>query len=322
MSKKILVTGIGGNVGQGILRNILSLKYDIKIIGTDTKAISAGNHFCDKVYQVPFSGSDAYIPSILKICEKEHVDLIIPSTDYESYFLALAKKNLPTLASSEAEINKIFLDKYLTWVNFNRFSIPFTPTCLPSQYKDQFEELIVKPREGVGSKDIHINPGNPKDFSDKYIIQKVIPGKEITTAFYVTKNKKLLGQITFLRSLVFGATNVCEVTFAYDKQIEKIIHLIIENFDIKGSCNIQSIVDDKGVIFPFEVNCRISGTNSIRGQFGFEDVKYTVDEYLFNKSPKKPVIKKGSAIRILMDVIYPDISVNKIRNKSTKHHLF
>ena len=97
---------------------------------------------------------------------------------------------------------------------------------------------------------------------------------------------------------------------------------IIKNFKIKGSCNIQSIVDKKGKITPFEGNCRISGTNSIRSQFGFEDVKYTIEEYLFNKKPKKPIIKKGAAVRILMDVIYPGIGLNKIKNKSTKHYMF
>lgn len=322
MVKRILVTGIGGNVAQGILRNIIALKYGIRLIGTDTKSVSAGTHLCDKTYQVSYSSTPDYIPEILKICEKEKIDLIIPGTDYETYYLALAKDKLPTLVSSDSEVAHTFLNKYETYLAFCRLSIPFAKTILPSKYKNEFDEIIVKPTEGAGSKSILINPPNPQDFPDSYIIQELLKGKEITTAFYVTKDKKLLGHITFFRSLVHGATGICEVTFDFNKDMEALIKKIINNFDIKGSCNIQSIVDKKSIITPFELNCRISGTNSIRSQFGFEDVKYTLEEYLFNMTPKKPTIKKGSAVRILMDVIYPGIGIGQIKDKSTDHYIF
>lgn len=320
--KKVLVTGIGGNVGQGILRNLQNLNYDLYLIGTNTELVSGGNHLCDRVYKVPFSKSSDYIPKILSISKREEIDLIIPSTDYEVYYLALASDKLPTIAGSDIKTAKTFLNKYETWQAFNKLSIPFTQTILPSLYNNDFDEIIVKPCEGRGSRDIHINPDNPEAFSDEYIIQKLIKGTEITTAFYVTKKGNLLGHITFKRTLLSGATDKCAVTFDYDKQIEKIIEKIMKNFNIKGSSNIQSIVDKKSNIIPFEINCRISGTNSIRGQFGFEDVRYTIEEYLFNKTPRKPKAKKGSAVRILMDIIYPGINLEDIKDKSTKHYIF
>lgn len=322
MSKNVLVTGIGGNVGQGILRNISSYNYNIKLIGTNTSAVSGGNHLCYIVYKVPVAYSEDYIPKIKKICQKERIDLIIPSTDYEVYHLAKAADKLPLIATSDADVALIFLNKCRTWQALKKFSIPFAETRLPSEYKDEFEEIIVKPVEGRGSRDLQINPPNPKSFSDDFIIQKLYKGVEITTAFYVTKQRKLLGQITFIRILSHGLTDQCEVTFKYNIQIEKIIRKLMKSFDIKGSCNIQAIVQKTGNIIPFEVNGRISGTNSIRGQFGFEDVRYTLQEYLFNKAPKKPNIKKGAATRIIMDVIYPNINLNGIKNKSTKHYMF
>ena len=321
MTKKILVTGIGGNVAHGVLRNISNLKISAFLVGTDVKKVSAGNHLCDKVYKIPISSSADYIPSIIKICKKEKIDLIIPTTDSETYYLAKAKEKLPVLASSDAKVAKTFLNKYKTWLAFKKLNIPFAQTSLPSEYKNEFKEIIVKPAEGVGSKGIQINPKDPKSFSDDYIIQKLYKGEEITTAFYVTKDKKLLGFITFKRSLYHGTTTICEVTFKYDQALKKLIKKIVENFDIKGSCDIQSIVTDNGKIIPFELNCRLSGTNSIRGEFGFEDVRYTIDEYLFNKKVKKPLIKKGSSIKIWIDIIYPDINIKDIKDRSTKHYI-
>lgn len=322
MSKRILVTGIGGNVGQGILRNIISIDPKIILIGTNTNAISAGNHLCDRTYTVPFSKQRSYIPKIINICQKEKIDLIIPSTDYESYYLAVHRGELPVVACSPARETEIFLNKWKTAKSFSEKSIIFAETLLPKDYKSDFKEYIIKPAEGRGSREIYINPPDPKRFSDDYILQCLYKGQEITVSFYVKKNGQLLGFITLIRSLDNGMTDQCEVSFDYDKEVEKLINKIINNFKIRGSCNLQAIVTKKGRIVPFELNCRISGTNSVRANFGFEDVRYTLEEYLYDKTPRKPKIQQGAAIRIAMDIIYPHAKLRDAKDKKTEHYLF
>jgi carbamoyl-phosphate synthase large subunit len=323
MNKTVLITGIGGNVGQGILRNIIRCRYSVKIIGTDIVAVSAGNHLCDAVYAVPAAGEIKYIPAIKNICNAERVDLIIPSTDIETYYLALAEDKLPQLSTSPADVSLTFYNKLRTWQSFHAASIPFAETILPSEYRNNFPAYIVKPITGVGSRNIFTNPNHPERFSDEYVVQRLHKGTEITTAFYVTKQKKLHGFITFTRILVNGMTQQCEVTKKYDTKLDQLLHTILKHFDIKGACNIQSIVEERsGKIIPFEVNGRISGTNSIRSQFGFEDVRYTMDEYLYGRPPKTLHITQGSAIRIMMDIIYPDRQLAVINNKQDKHYMF
>lgn len=322
MSHNVLVTGVGGVVGQGILRNIAACSYDIRLVGTNTGRVSAGNHLCDQVYDVPFSYEEGYLEQIRTICRDENIDLIIPATDYEVYYLATAQDTLPPVAGSPAETAKIFLDKYLTWLELEKRGIPFAESSLPSAYGGEFSECIVKPREGRGSRGIHFNPENPGAFSDDNVVQRLHHGIEITTGFYVTAERQLLGHITLERTLSSGATNSCSVSFKHNDEIERIITHIVEAFEIRGSCNIQSIVTSDNRIIPFEINCRISGTNSIRSQFGFTDVKYTIDEHLYHKPLTRPRISKGSAVRILLDVIYPDISLDDVQNKNTPHYLY
>ncbi len=323
MDKTVLVTGIGGNVGQGILRNIIHCDYNVRIVGTDTVAVSAGNHLCDVVYSVPIASATEYIPEMRKLCDYEKVDLIIPSTDIETYFLALAAEKLPQLSSSSVDVSLTFYNKLLTWKSFNKSSIPFAETMMASEYRNNFLSYIVKPITGVGSRNIFINPDHVESFSDEYVVQRLYKGIEITTAFYVTKQKELHGFITFTRTLCNGMTQQCEVTKRYDLQLERLLHQILKLFYIKGSCNIQSIVDETtGQIIPFEINGRISGTNSIRAQFGFEDVRYTLDEYLFNRSPQPPHIINGSAIRMMMDIIYPNKELKEIKNNHDKYYQF
>jgi carbamoyl-phosphate synthase large subunit len=320
--KSILVTGIGGNVGQGILRNILQEKFPVRVVGTNTEVISSGTHLVHALYKVPYAYEEGYLKRIIEICRIEKIDLIIPATDYETYYLTLARSQLPSIASSDAEVNQIFLDKYKTAKAYSAAGIIFAPTVLPSQYQGQWKDVVVKPREGRGSRGLAINPPRISEYPDTYVVQELLKGVEITVSFYVTRKDRVIGNITFARELYSGMTARCFVTFDYEAKVHAIITAMVKHFKIRGSCNIQAIVSAENEVVPFEINGRISGTNSIRSQFGFPDVKWTVEEYLFDKEPKKPNVKKGAAIRMLMDVIYPGIELSQIENSKTKHYIF
>ncbi|WP_140937952.1 ATP-grasp domain-containing protein [Sphingobacterium lumbrici] len=323
--KTVLVTGIGGNVGQGILRNILRTGYPIRIVGCNVTDFSAGNHLCDAFYKVPYAMEESYMERINTIVVAEDVDLIIPSTDYEVYYLALNKAKLKNkVIVSELRTAQTYLDKYISYEFHKEHGLPFAEAYLPKDYPTgKFDDIIVKPREGRGSRGIHINPDDLSRFDDSYMVQKLIKGKEITTAFYVNKSNELHGFITLERKLDNGATNECFVNRDYDKKLEQILIKMIAVNQFKGSANLQSIVDDQGNIVPFEINCRISGTNSIRSNFGFEDVKYTLEEYLYDLEPTKAQVTEGSAVRILMDVIYPrQRDLSKLKDNSFEHFIF
>ena len=319
----ILVTGIGGNVGQGILRNIRSFDPNLRLIGTDVRPVTGGNYLCDEVHQTPVASAPNFAAAIKKICRKSGVQLIIPSTDVEGYHLSLNTKELPTLAFPVPATNMMFWDKYSTWQHFTKNKIPFAESCLPSEWKGQFKKYIVKPKRGQGSKNLHFNPPNVKEFSDAtFVVQNLYEGEEITTAFYVTKKRKMHGSITFRRQLQTGFTAICEVTHDFDKRLFSIMNAMAEIFEIAGACNIQSIALPDGRIYPFEINGRISGTNSIRSQFGFKDVQYTVEEYLLGKDPSPVHITPGCAARVLLDVIFPGQSLSEVKNKNSRFYIY
>ena len=324
-AKNVLVTGIGGNVGQGIIRNIRSLPYDIRIVGTNIADFSSGNYLCDEFYKLPYAYDNGFIDGMMEVVESEKIDLIIPSTDYEIYYLAKSKEKFacPIAASDEAT-TLIYLDKYETWKHHKKHAIAFAESLLPSQYKNNFKECILKPKKGRGSRGLHINPENLSSFSDEeYMVQELHHGEEITTAFYVTRDKELHGLITMSRSLENGTTSLCKVVSTYDSQVEEIILKMILHSGLSGSANLQSIVTAEGRIIPFEVNCRISGTNSIRSNFGFKDVMYTLQEFLLGEAPEKPVIIPGVAVRVLLDVIYLHQSdFSSLKDNSAEHFIF
>jgi carbamoyl-phosphate synthase large subunit len=322
--RTVLVTGVGGNVGQGILRNIISLNLPIRLIGVDVSSFTPGNHLCDVTYQVPYSYHDDYIPTIGHIIDIEKVDLVIPSTDYEVYYLSKSSSQLRSIIlASDAQTAKTYLDKYESYKFLSKNNIPFAKSWLTGDYDFSEKEIIAKPREGRGSRGIILNPEKPNELPKGYMIQPLIKGKEITTAVYVNKFGELHGLFTMERSLTNGTTTESKVIFEFDSKLKDIAQKMINLGGIVGSFNIQSIVTNEEEIMPFEINCRISGTNSIRHNFGFQDVKYAIQEYLLNESPDKPRPIEGIATRILMDVIYPNTSnFELLNNKMVSHILY
>jgi carbamoyl-phosphate synthase large subunit len=322
--KTVLVTGIGGNVGQGVLRNIRSLGLNIRIVGTDISNFTAGNHLCDATHVTPYAYSENYISKISAIITQEDVQLVIPTTDYEVYYLALNSNKLNAkIAASSQEVASIYLDKYKTYLHHNELKIPFAKSWLPSEFKNEISNVIVKPREGRGSRGIYINPEFPQKFSDEYLIQPFHQGKEITTAFYVKKDGSLHGLFTMERELVNGATSKSNTSRKYDDQLTQIIEKMISHKGLAGSINLQSIVDESDTVIPFEVNCRISGTNSIRHNLGFQDVKYTIQEYLLDEQPDAVNAIDGIAVRLLYDIIYPNaVNEYELNNNNSQHIVY
>jgi carbamoyl-phosphate synthase large subunit len=318
---KVLVTGIGGVVGQGISRNIKDMNANVSVIGTNVVNVSAGNYLCERVYTVPYAYDENYITAVRSIAEDEGIGLIIPSTDYESYYLGASREQFKChVACSPAYITKFCLDKYSNYIEFSRHKIPFASSILPSQYKGEFDKCIVKPREGRGSRNIFINPASPRTFDDSYLVQEYLEGPELTSTIYINRSGGVHGIITFVRELEQGNTSKCEVVFEYDEYLLGLVNNILQYYPFSGSFNIQSRVTSKGIV-PFEINCRISGTNSVRSQFGFNDVAYTVEEYLFGQEASKPNVIKGSALRVILDIIYPGISLDQISNASDNFYI-
>jgi carbamoyl-phosphate synthase large subunit len=318
--KNILVTGIGGNVAQGVLRIINSLEHDIIVFGIDISDFTSGNHLCHKTFKVPYANKSSFIPTIVKLIEEYKIDLIIPTTDLEGLFLSKYKLEIPcNILISQHSLVKNCYDKYLTYKIFKKNKIDFVDTYLTSEYEiEKFENIILKPRSGRGSRGIHINPNDLSIFNDDYIVQELKIGKEITTSAYIDKKGNLISYISLERELENGTTVQTRFFDENQESLLEIIKKIMTLGKIKGSFNVQSIYDGEKY-HPFEVNLRISGTNSIRHCYGFKDVEWGIKEYLYDELIDKTIIKINKKIvarRILMDVIYYENNEKELPNFS------
>ncbi len=324
MPHSVLVTGIGGNVAQGVLRILRDIDLDLTVIGTNTRELSAGNHLCDAVYRVPLAVDAAYPDALRRICEKHGVALIVPCTDDESVHAHRAVGADFKVAGTAPDTSAVFFDKLETVRVLSAAGVPFAPGCLPSEYDGRFEQVIVKPRTGRGSRGIVRNPPDPRAFDDRHLVQRLVSGTEITSGIYVRANGELHGVITFERELdATGTTVRCHVAHQHDDAVLGVVRSLVDAFPIRGCCNVQSIASPDGSIWPFEVNCRVSGTASIRHSLGFRDVEWLVRELLLGEDPPRaPTNVEGTALRMLLDVVYPGIRPEDVGGRETPHDMF
>src|SRR5437879_652633 len=84
---KIAVTGVGGGVGQSVIKSFDQTDYEV--VGLDAELLGTGLYAVPCSYLIPYANSREYIPKLLEICKKEECKLLFPGLDAELKVLSL-----------------------------------------------------------------------------------------------------------------------------------------------------------------------------------------------------------------------------------------
>ena len=323
MSKiNILVTGVGSEVGQGIIKALRLSKYNCNIVGCDANPNSAGFFMSDSHYVIPMAASKDYLDNVMKICKNHSIKLIFSGTDQELKVLSKNRslfKNINTLLVVQPEkLLNIFSSKYNTYQFLKDNGIPVPATMLVDdkvsikKVMNEFNfPLILKPDISHGSKNMYLVHNKEElnlylklSKNKKYVIQQYLPAddQEYTCGVFNCKHLKEPYVIIFKRKLIEGVSGVAEIVF--DKDILSVCKKVVKSSNLEGAINIQ-LRKFKSKPFIFEINPRYSSTVGIRAKCGFNDAQMAIDYFLFNKIPVKPNIKKKKVLRY-KDEIYID----------------
>lgn len=326
MKLNIGITGIGGNIGLGILNSLKMSKYkNARIIGMDNNSFSVGLYKADKSYIIPKADSPKYFYEIVKICKKEKINALFISTEKELVFLSknredFFKKTKTELMIVNPKIIEICLDKWKTCLFLKEKNIPYPKSVLATNNQKEISDfikkigfpLVIKPRESRGARDVYIIKSLEElDFYKNKINQPILQKyllpceEEYTCGVFGVFGKTFI--IIFKRELIDGITNkaiVCK-----DKEIEELCKKISKALDLNGSINIQLRKTKEGPV-PFEINPRYSSTVSIRSHLGFNDVEWAIDAFLLGKKNIKYIApKKGRLVLRYYENFYPKKSV-------------
>lgn len=166
---RILITSVGGQVGQNIL-DVLEIRRNfVEVLGINSIAESHGNFRCDKIFLVPPTEKESLFEKAFEeILNCEQPDIILAGRDIDVLFLAGYKEKHPEIGHrfvcGNSSIAQIMYDKHRTYQYAVKNNLPFADTFLYSERSNQdgLNEfiakhrfpLIVKPRRGCGSQNV------------------------------------------------------------------------------------------------------------------------------------------------------------------------
>ena len=79
--RNILVTGVGGGIGQSVLKALEDTPYGV--VGVDSEELAAGLHAVPKAYKGCYAADPRFIDRLLEICREEECGLIFAGLDVE-----------------------------------------------------------------------------------------------------------------------------------------------------------------------------------------------------------------------------------------------
>jgi carbamoyl-phosphate synthase large subunit len=278
--KRILVTAVGSDVSDGIVRCILSEMKDVLLFGCDIKPFVPNLNHLKKYFHIPQYDTDAYWPIIQSVCIEYQITYFIPTSEPEIIFMDrhrdfFTENNIYLIINNSRIIN-IVTSKYRT-AKFLRRNNVFAPdTFLPEFLPPKIQyPLVVKPDFGRGSKNIAI-VNNEESLKKALvtipspIIQEYIGSDEQEYTVGVFSNGSDICSIAFKRKLGYGGMSVFVETIV-DTELESIALKCAKLFELVGYINIQLRLKN-GKFHIFEINPRISSTVCFRHKLGFKDV--------------------------------------------------
>lgn len=281
---KVLVTGCGGDIGLAIGRILQEERCAAAVIGCDIEADHAGWVFFDDCFVVERVTSSNYMDSLMQLVEKEHIDLVIPSSEPELRTLHannfFGQRGLFLTANQKAM--EIGFDKYKTAKFLDEHGLPHPWTQIAAHGTPQEFPCILKSRTGCGSKNVHIlTKSNDYDRvfdSEDDIFQELIEGDdaEYTCGLFRSSSGEIR-TIILRRKLRGGLTGSGVVEM--NPVIEKLLRTIAVYLDLQGSINIQLRLR-ASVPYVFEINPRFSSTVRFRYKLGFSDVIWSMQDSL------------------------------------------
>lgn len=270
MTKKILFTSIGRRVEltQAFRNAADKLNMDLCIIGADYSDSAPALFYCDKTYQVCKIKDAEYIPQLLDICEKEQVDLLIPTIDTDLLVLA---ENCQAFEAVGTKVMVSAPDK-VALCRDKRFTADFLISCgvhspKPVDDINLYEggyPCFIKPRDGSSSIDAYKIDSKEAllEISKRvpnYIIQPFISGREYTVDIFCDYEGNPV-MISPRERLATRSGEVLKTCMIRDENTVKECLQIIEKFKPCGALAVQYIKDEStGVNYYIEINPRFGG---------------------------------------------------------------
>ena len=323
---KVAVSGVGGAVGQGVMKCLSISELPVEIYPVDIQPLSAGLFRGVEGFVLPKPELHGGLKEWEHCMVQHGIEALIPGSDYDLIPLATVRddweaKGICKVLVSDLELVQTCRDKALTCQRLEKEGIPVPKSAWELSLKDAISwakstgyPVVIKPRGGSASQNVQIVQ-DEEEFKFFFkrtpmpVLQEYLSScgnrEEFTCAVFVTKEGLPIGTFMARRELSHGTTYRAEAGFW--PEIEELLLAIGTALRPRGPLNVQLRVTDKGPI-PFELNVRCSGTSPIRAYFGYNEPEMLLRHYIMNEQLESVKPKAGYAFRYWNEVFLEGVT--------------
>lgn len=314
---KVLVTGAGALLGQGIIRSLRTGNLPVRVVAVDPSPLAAGLYWADVAHLIPMATDPRYEAAIRRLLATERPDAVLIGTDVELAFFAenraaLEKAYGTRVIVSDPDVVEIADDKWKTFLFLKQHGFGCPDSALPQDAASLVARvgfpLIVKPRRGARSVGLHIARTESElamilESGKDYVVQELVgdAANEFTSGM-LTFDNRCLASITMRRDLRDGNTYRAFAVpdFPQDGDLRR----IAEALGGYGPINLQFRLAD-GHVKVFEINARFSGTTPLRHLVGFPEVEMVLRFVIAGEIISQPRIADHAILRYWSEVVVP-----------------
>lgn len=269
-----------------------------QIYSADIDPYAAGLYLVDPSRRmiVPRGDSESFVAEITELCDRERIDVLVPTVDSELLPLAIARAELAehgiALVLASEQTLRDCLDKWTLHARCTgALRVPetvlvdadFDPgACTPP--------VIVKPRSGSGSRgvrrvdDVEELMRLPRDGT--LLVQEYLPGTEYSLDVLARADGAILAVVPRSRLKVDSGIAVTGRT-VHDESLESIGALVAQRIGLTSVANVQVKLTGDGEPALLEVNPRFPGTMSLTVASGVNMPRLCVQEALGSELPSE-----------------------------------
>ncbi|GAB1694353.1 ATP-grasp domain-containing protein [Krasilnikovia sp. M28-CT-15] len=282
-----------------------------RVIACDRTELAAAMHTADARFIVPSCGDPAFADAVTELCEKERVDLVVPTIDPELPIWARLRGALgaagTTVAVSSPATIGIASDKGLTNRHCAAAGIPVPRqagfAAVAASRAGWSLPLIVKPRAGSAGAGVqvvrdwhHFDTIVAGGTRDDLIVEERLPGVEHTVDVYVDRFGKAHCPVV-RRRLEVRAGEVSKALVVDDEQLAALAVRVVESLPgAYGVLNVQMFSDGTQAAV-IEINARFGGGYPLTWRAGGRYSEWLVREVAGGgQPPADPAVEHGLAM--------------------------
>jgi carbamoyl-phosphate synthase large subunit len=316
LKPKVLVTGAGLVLGQGIIRSLKWSSLEPVVICADPVDYSAGLFWGDRGYRTPFPSQDSYIERIEEILVAERPDALLLGSDIELPRMATERARLEKIYGtrvivSSSRVVEIANDKYLTFKFLKDAGFDYPDSCLPGEEESLIARvgfpLVIKPRIGARSVGMSVVQdsgalaaalaGRPD-----VVIQECVGTSDTEyTASALVFDGVCDASIVMRRELRDG--NTYRAFAGQYPELNALVRRLGTALGSHGPANFQFRLDAEGRAKVFEINSRFSGTTPLRALVGFNEVEMCLRHVFYGEPVVQPKVEDAAICRYWSETV-------------------